>query len=139
MTQVSPWPVTATPLQLGFGQGIRSAQELAAALRLRSRYCSSSSTLSSRGMSASSVQHQALGPLGMSSRPASCSKAQSLQQGCKMRHVKICLFSQLCLQGVVADVVKLSSASSVCRLCECHEISTAVRAKSCCAKEDAVD
>ena len=74
---LSPLPATATPSQLGCGQGTRSAQELAAALRLPSRYCSSSSTDSSRGMSASREQHHALGPFGISSPcPASCNDKQ---------------------------------------------------------------
>lgn len=52
----APSPPTATPSQSALGQGSRSGHALVAALRLRARYCSSSSTLSSSGMSASKLQ-----------------------------------------------------------------------------------
>ena len=80
-----PLPATAMPSQPGCGQGTRSAHALAAALRLRCRYCSSSATVSSSGMSGSRKQHQALGPLGIPSPcPASCSRQLHAHWGVHM-------------------------------------------------------
>lgn len=74
--ETSPPPATATPEQSGCGHWKRPGQLFAAALRLRCRYWSSSSTVSSRGMSASRLQHHAAAPEGPSAAsPAACSAA----------------------------------------------------------------
>ncbi len=137
-TQVSPRPATATPSQLGCGHCTRSAQELTAALRLRFRYCFSSSAVSSRGTSASRVQHQALGPFGSCfARPASCN-VPSIGPCDAASEVWVLQLHKLALQqDAVANVVSACSASSLHRHADSERLPWLIGQLSLC-REDAM-